>query len=134
LFTEMPSEKYHKTIDEMIEADPAGATQLIFDELLTILEEPALPDSHPGAAAQREAKRTALAAIDKYRARLSEASALRIRRLREIIDMPALPLDHPRAAETEEIRRAARITLMHWATHYGPGGHLEGLGPMPEDE
>ena len=48
--------------------------------------------------------------------------------------MPALQVDHPDAATIQEAKRKAQILLLLWNAHYGPGGPLEGLGPVQDDD
>ena len=63
-----------------------------------------------------------------------EAIPLALEQAREIIALPALPVDHPHAAIIQEEKRKAQILLLLWNAHYGPGGPLEGFGPVQDDD
>jgi hypothetical protein len=96
----------------------------IFDELLNILAQPVLPSDHPGAAAQQLEKSEAQAVLGDIRRRLLPPLTKRaLSKLHELVDPPSLPHDHP--VDLDEVKRSARITLLKWNAHYGPGGPYE---------
>jgi hypothetical protein len=107
----------------------------IIDELLNILHQPVLPPDHPDAPAQKLEKREAQAALDDIRTRLlPPVTRLALARLHELIALPLLPHDDPNSADLAEVKRKARITLLKWNAHYGPGGPYEALSPTREDD
>jgi hypothetical protein len=118
----MSSNQFPKDIEGIIRADPAGALELIIEELERILDQPALPAGHPHAAAQQVNKQEAQNAVERLHKRLLEAAPHAIKWLQQIIDAPPLPSGHPDAKAMELEKRRARITLARWKAQYDSDG------------
>jgi hypothetical protein len=114
----MSSNQFPRDLEDVIRADPAGALELIIEELQGILDQPALPAGHPHAAAQQVNKHEAQHGLERLYRRFPELVTHAINALQQIIDTPSLPPDHPDAKAVEEEKRRARITLAWWKAEY----------------
>jgi hypothetical protein len=128
-------EPFRKTIEEIINENPGEGLTLIVDELLSILDQPALPPDHPDAPAQRLEKSKAQAELDDVRTRhLTPLTERALTKLQELIDLPSLPHDSPNAAVLDELKRKARVTLLLWNAQYGHGGPYAGPSPTRDEK
>jgi hypothetical protein len=112
--------------DKKMNEDAGEELGAIIDELLDILHQPVLPLNHPDAAAQRLEKREAQVLLNNIGMRLRPVTRLALAGLYELIDLP-------NCVELAEVKRRARITLLKWNAHYGPGGPYEAINPARDD-
>jgi hypothetical protein len=76
----------------------------------------------------------AQAVLDDIRTRLLPPLTQRaLIKLHELIALPLPQRDDPNAAGLAEVKRKARITLLKWNAHYGPGGPYEARRPAQDD-
>jgi hypothetical protein len=110
----MSSDQFPRDLEDIIRANPAGALELIIEELQGILDQPALPAGRPHAAAQQVNKHEAQNGLERLYRRFPELETHAIKSLQQIIDAPSLPSGHPDTKAVEQEKRRARITLAWW--------------------
>jgi hypothetical protein len=119
-----------KSVADRIKENPAQGLSFLFGEIKRVFDEPRLPRWHPHALGQLRDKADAEAALDLLRSHLRPLADICHQEILKLVDAP-LPLlsDSTR----KELKRWARVMLLFYNAHHGPGGPYEALRSEGEE-
>ena len=121
----LSSRQRRTALEATIRRNPGVGLQLLVEEITRVLDAPWLPCGHPGALEQVWEKVEAQAALDQLQRDLSNLSRICRKELEKLLDTWPSSLDHLGEAQRLELKQQARIALLVYDAHYGPGGPYE---------
>jgi hypothetical protein len=124
--TTLSSRQRLSSLEATIRRNPGVGLPLLVEEITRVLDAPWLPRGHPDALEQVWEKVEAQAALDQLRRDLPALTRICRKELEKLLDAWPSSLNHLGEAQQLELKQSARITLLFYDAHYGPGGPYEG--------
>ena len=121
----MSSRQTRRSLEAIIRRNPGVGLQFLVEEIMRVLEAPWLPCEHPRALEQVREKIEAQAALAQLRRDLPRLTRICRKELEKLLDAWPPSLDHLGEVQRTELKRQARIKLLTYDAHYGPGGPYE---------